>query len=279
MKKIILLLFLFCAGISNATTWGTSFEDAKKLALATNRFIIVDFWATWCGPCKKMDRDSWDNQEVKMLLENYVAVKIDIDQNRDIASNYGIQSIPNMFILDAYGKVVYSFSGYHDPMQLKKELEKFALSTEYFAIELINKYKNPGYNTSTRLSQKYFDYSMYVDKGIKSRIVDVSMEYLKDAKQELKKDDPNFEEKLQKLKLLELYEFAYKYNFSKLSKKLADFTEKDVHPNNFSQYYFLKLVAAKGNLSPELADLEAKGATIENFEAHSKKADLLLTKA
>src|SRR6476620_1912411 len=123
MKKTILLTLLFLSQFSNAN-WITSLDDAQKMALVSNKFILVDFWATWCGPCKKMEMDSWNQPQVAEILQNYVTVKVDIDLYQEIARKYGIESIPNMFILDGNGKVVYSFLGYQDADQLKNELLK-----------------------------------------------------------------------------------------------------------------------------------------------------------
>ena len=187
MKNFIFFVLLLVSSISTAMTWETSFENAQKTALGTNKFLLVDFWANWCGPCKKMDADAWSKDEVKFVMESYVPVKIDIDKNPEIASRFGITSIPNMFILDANGKIIHQFSGYHTAKDLLEEIEKYTLSTEFLSLELINFYKSGNSNTGIRLAQKYFDYSLLVDKNVKNSFVNLGGEYLNEAKKKLNK--------------------------------------------------------------------------------------------
>ena len=78
--------------------------------------VIVDFWAQWCGPCKTM----------VPVLEKYSAqdeavevVKINVDEDADLASKYGIRSIPT-FILFEDGEVVARQSGEMSVEQLKE---------------------------------------------------------------------------------------------------------------------------------------------------------------
>ena len=95
MKKYILLIVVLAQTvIALANNLNDSLEDAKKVALGANKMILVDFYADWCGPCKKMDIESWNKEEVKEISSNYVFVKIDIDQYRSVAQSFGIKSIP-----------------------------------------------------------------------------------------------------------------------------------------------------------------------------------------
>ncbi len=279
MKKTLLLLLVLTSQFSEAG-WITSFDQAQKMALSTNKLMIVDFWATWCGPCKKMDMESWNNSEVNLILQDYIQVKIDIDLEKELATKYGISSIPNMFIMDGNGKVVYNFSGFHDANGLKRELNKFALNVEYLSSDLQNYYKQKSYNSSLRVSQKYFDYSLLVDKDIKYYIVNTADEYLSEAKKNLSKSDEAYTEKKQKLELLSLYKFAFNSSFSKLEKKISEFNESEINENNIEIYYFLKYLACKGmNRDRQLPELQQKINTIEGFDFFIQKADLIITKS
>ncbi|WP_311260695.1 thioredoxin family protein, partial [Xanthomonas sp. WCS2017Cala2-12] len=77
---------------------------------------------------------------VENVLQNYVQLKIDVDQNRDFTINYQTKVLPDMIIMDANGKVFHRFSGYQTPAKLKNELLQFCLSTEYLSVELTNFY-------------------------------------------------------------------------------------------------------------------------------------------
>jgi len=277
MKKIFIVLFISFFQLAQAA-WLTSFEDAQKMALATNKFIIIDFYASWCGPCLKMDSESWNEEQVKGVLENYVTVKIDIDSNNELAAKYGVSSIPHLFIVDGNGFEVYNFLGYQDSSGLKRELEKFALSTAFLSSDLVGFYKNKGFTSAIRISNKYLDYSLYVDKSIKREILLISGLYLNTARKELSKTDSDYTNKKQMLELFELYKLAYGYNFKKLDKKIAELDETKISKDNISFYCFLKYISAKGLNKDDFQVIEEKLKQIEGFDYFAKKADFILSK-
>lgn len=86
--------------------------------ISTNKTAIIDFWATWCGPCKKM----------KPILEevesefNIVIGRIDADESADIASKYNVSSIPTIVVLED-GVPVKTIIGAMPKHKLVKELE------------------------------------------------------------------------------------------------------------------------------------------------------------
>ena len=225
-----------------------------------------------------MDLDSWSDSQVNQILDNYIKVKIDIDLERSLANQYGINSIPNMFIMDGNGMVVYSFMGYQDANQLKNELIKFAFSTEYLSGDLVNYFKMRCYNTSLRLSLKYLDYSLLVQKEVKDNIMNLSDLYLDEAKKGLSKKDEKYIEKKQRLDLVSMFYLAYQKKFEKLSKKIADIKEKDVAESNKDYYNFLKYISDKALSKGDLSLFEEKYKNIEGFDYYMNKANLIIQK-
>jgi thioredoxin-related protein len=72
---------------SGEVSW-VSYDQGLEAAKKQNKHIIVDFYTTWCGWCKKMDKDTYTNKEVKKLLaDNYVAVRLNAESSRSFSIN------------------------------------------------------------------------------------------------------------------------------------------------------------------------------------------------
>lgn len=84
--------------------------------------VLVDFFATWCGPCKMM-HPILEELQGKVSGKARV-VTIDIDQNEDLAESYRVQSVPTLMIFQG-GEMKWRASGVHSAADLEKELEKY----------------------------------------------------------------------------------------------------------------------------------------------------------
>lgn len=73
-------------------------EDSLKEVLQSKKKVLVDFFATWCGPCKMLAPIL--EEICKEVGEEVVIGKIDVDENFDLARSYGIMSVPTLLLFD-----------------------------------------------------------------------------------------------------------------------------------------------------------------------------------
>jgi len=86
------------------------------------KVVLADFWAEWCGPCKMVDPIV---EELAQRFAGRVAVtKINVDENGELAFEYGVMSIPTIIVFDG-GKEFKRFVGYYPGLvrELVKTLE------------------------------------------------------------------------------------------------------------------------------------------------------------
>jgi thioredoxin 1 len=85
--------------------------------------VLVDFWAPWCGPCRRV------TPMVEELAQQYAGrvkfVKMDVDQNQELAGGYGVNSIPTLMIF-RNGEVVDRFVGIPPKSRLDSALGEAA---------------------------------------------------------------------------------------------------------------------------------------------------------
>ena len=130
MKKTTVFIILFAALTIGLFSCKSGSSDKNITTLTTNNFadetgkgvVMVDFWATWCMPCKAMAPVI---DEIAAQTIGKVKVgKVDIDQNGPLANQFGIQSIPTVLIFRD-GVLVETFVGVQSKAALVNALSKY----------------------------------------------------------------------------------------------------------------------------------------------------------
>ncbi len=178
MKNTILLILLFISSLATAQieftkdNWQTALANAKE----QNRYIFVDAYTTWCGPCKMMDRDVFSQASVGDFYNaNFINVKLDMERGDGpaVARQFGVYAYPTYLFISPEGELVHRSAGVQAPERFI-ELGKAGLDpkrqwTRLSAIynkgdrspELLKNYTVASFETGNRiyskLAEKYLD--------------------------------------------------------------------------------------------------------------------------
>ena len=95
---------------------GQNFEEVVN----SNELIVVDFWASWCGPCRMLGEvlEDIDNTNPDIVIG-----KVNVDEERPLAMQFQIRSIPQVYIF-RNGKIVESITGYVSKEDLLEVISK-----------------------------------------------------------------------------------------------------------------------------------------------------------
>lgn len=178
MKNLILALCLFI--ITNKVSaaeitflenpvWSTILEKAKK----EKKIIFFDAYATWCGPCKQMDAETYKDQAVANFYNaNFINVKYDMEKAEGImlAQQFAVTAYPSLLFINEDGEMLHKGLGFQVANQFL-ELAKTSLNpeTQYYSLK----------NKAMELSNAQF--TKLVSMAIANKdedIYDISRDYL-----------------------------------------------------------------------------------------------------
>ena len=190
-KSYILLLILFLAGNLHAQMyWLIDLEKAKSIAIETNRLIVIDFWASWCGPCNAMDQNLWQSPDMKDISKNFIGVKINTDNDHSTASTYGVIGIPKVVIVTASGSVIWEnvgFSGAEPYLSILRAIPDKVGELNKSAVALETGKKDPKINYDLGLAFQHLGKDIK-SENLRNSFLNNSGSYFSKA-QKLSKDE------------------------------------------------------------------------------------------
>lgn len=180
MKKIISGLLLFSAITAFAQEAikfeELPFKDLIAKAKKEKKIVFLDAYASWCGPCKMMERNVFTQKSVGDYFNaNFVNARFDMEkgEGRDIAAKYGVRSYPTYLFLNGDGELVSQNFGYmegsmfltmaqdvNSPNNKKGSLkERFAKGEKDpdFLINIMKLNSSSDFNFAKQASERYFE--------------------------------------------------------------------------------------------------------------------------
>ncbi len=100
------------------------FREAFATARANKQPLVLDFWASWCGPCIRLKKETFADKEVTKLLEGIPVVFVDLDEYPALGEAYRVDSVPDVFLIDRDGFIVDRLLNFEPPAVFAKRLKK-----------------------------------------------------------------------------------------------------------------------------------------------------------
>lgn len=180
MKKIISGISIFCAVIISAQETiqfqELPFKDIIAKAKKEKKLVFIDAYASWCGPCKMMEKNVFPQKTVRDYYNtNFINARFDMEkgEGRDLASKFGVRSYPTYLFLNGEGELVSRNTGYMEeslfvamaqdinaPGNKKGSLkERFANGEKNpeFLINIMKLNSGTDYDFAKKASERYFE--------------------------------------------------------------------------------------------------------------------------
>ncbi|SMC45578.1 thioredoxin fold domain-containing protein [Chryseobacterium sp. YR221] len=256
MKKIISGISIFCSIIISAQEsiqfQELPFKDIIAKAKKEKKLVFLDAYASWCGPCKMMEKNVFTQKSVGDYFNaSFINARFDMEkgEGREIAAKYGVRSYPTYLFLNGEGELVSQNSGYmeagmfvtmaqdiNSPGNKKGSLkERFANGEKdpEFLINVMKLNSSSDFDFAKKASERYFENKKKTEELSKEEI-GLLLYFVKST------EDPNYSiftsRKAEIIKFLpeETYkEFDAQLKLSKIVEQSIDEKNKRINEDTF----------------------------------------------
>ncbi len=164
MKKAIIILIVLIVDLTMVQAQengiqfvnGSNWEQILAKAKVENKYIFLDCYASWCGPCKMMDKEVYTNDSVGSFLNaNFISVKVQMDTSKmdnanvrmlyidahNLSISYNVNAYPTYLFFDPSGQIVHRSIGYQEAKEFM-QVAKNSLTPDKQYYKLLRDYQN-----------------------------------------------------------------------------------------------------------------------------------------
>lgn len=285
MKKIISGISIFCAIVISAQEsiqfQDLPYKDIIAKAKKEKKLVFIDAYASWCGPCKMMEKNVFTQKAVGDYFNtNFINARFDMEkgEGRDIASKFGVRSYPTYLFLNGEGELVSRNSGYMEEgifVAMAQDInsqggkggslkDRFAKGEKdpAFLINIMKLNSDSDYEFAKKASERYFENKKNTEELTKDEI-GLLLYFLKSM------EDSNYKtftsRKAEIIKFLpeETYkEFDAQLKLAKIADQFIDDKNKKINDE-----YFLK--AAEPLVGKQVATTKLNQTKLSYYERNA----------
>jgi len=122
MAGVAVILATSASNVLCDIAWVEGYDRGLEEAESRGKPAMMDFTASWCGWCVKLDKDTFTDPTVQELARSFVCVKVNMDKEKANAKKWSIRGIPHILFLAPDGSLITRISGYKGPSDFAKAM-------------------------------------------------------------------------------------------------------------------------------------------------------------